>query len=289
MITYFTDTDCEVTLKQAKDMGFKLIGMPYVLEGKTIYPYIDFEEFDDKTFYNELRNGATPTTSAITKEKYIEIFEPEFALGNDILYVHFSENMSSSFGFMRLAIEELQKKYPERKFYALDTNGISINSLYQILEMNELVKAGKSPEEIIEYVQELSKHVATYFFASDLKFFKRSGRVSGLAATVGTALGIRPIMNMNDEGKLVQIGKEMGREKAISRLVKYMQELGDNLKEHRIIITHSDAPADVDRLIEKMKATFGEDTKYEVVTVNPTIGCHCGPGCVGVAFRSIRR
>ena len=289
MITYFTDTDCEVTLKQAKEMGFKLIGMPYVLEGQTIYPYIDFEEFDDKTFYDKLRNGATPTTSAITKEKYLEIFEPEFLAGNDIFYVHFSENMSSSFGFMRLAVEELKKKYPERKFYAVDTNGISINSLYQILEMNELVKQGKSPEELMDFIKGLSKNVATYFFASDLKFFKRSGRVSGLAATVGTALGIRPTMNMNDEGKLVQIGKEMGREKAISRLVKYMQELGDNVKDHRIIITHSDAPADVERLIEKIKQAFGEDTKYEVVKVNPTIGCHCGPGCVGVAFHAIHR
>lgn len=289
MITYFTDTDCEITLKKANELGFKLISMPYTMDGELIRPYVDFEEFDDKTFYNALRNGATPTTSAVTKENYLEIFEPEFAAGNDIFYLHFSETMSSSFGFMRLAVEELKAKYPERKFYALDSKGISINSYYQILKMHDLINEGKTPEEIIEILTAEIPHIATYFFASDLKFFKRSGRVSGLAATMGTIVGIRPTMNMNDEGKLVQIGKEVGKEKAIARLVKYVEELGDNIKDHRIIVTHSDCPEDADRLIAKVKAAFGDDLNIEVVKVNPTVGCHCGPSCVGICFHAVHR
>lgn len=289
MITYFTDTDCDITKKETDAMGFKLISMPYTIDGEFVRPYYDFEDFDDKTFYNRLRNGATVTTSAITKEQYLEIFGKEFAAGNDVFYIHFSEKMSSSFGYMRMAVEELKAQYPERKFYSFDTNAISVNAYYQIYEMYDLIKAGKTPEEILEQLRTESPHVATYFFASDLKFFKRSGRVSGLAATMGTIVGIRPIMNMNDEGMLVQIGKEVGEEKAISRLVKYMTELGDNIKEHRVIITHADCPKSVDKLTAKAKAAFGEDLDIQVIKVSPTIGCHCGPSSIGICFHAIHR
>lgn len=289
MVTYFTDTDTDITPAEASKYGFKVISMPYCLNDDLIYPYVDFETFDDKTFYDALRNGATPSTCGLSKETYIDYFEPEFAKGNDIFYVHFSSAMSSTFDFMHLAVKDLNEKYPERKFYELDTKGISINSLYTVINVAEMAKAGKSPEEILEFTAKEVDNIATYFFATDLSFFKRTGRVSGLSAVFGTLLGIKPIIHMNAEGKLVSIGKEKGKRAAINRIVKYVEELGDDVKGHKVLVAHSDCEEDANLAIEKLKEIYGEDLDVSLVKVNPTIGSHCGPSCVGICFHAIHR
>ena len=128
-----------------------------------------------------------------------------------------------------------------------------------------------------------------YFFADDLKFFRRSGRVSGLAATMGGLIGIRPIIYLNDEGKMVSIGKEKGRAKAIARLVQYVEELGEDVKAHRVLIGHTDCP-DIAAEAERMlKEKFGQDLNVITNVVNPTIGSHCGPNAIGICFHAKHR
>lgn len=288
MFVFFTDTDIDVNSKLAKERGFELISMPYTLNDEDVFPYVDFEEFDSKAFYDSLRAGAMPTTSAISTERYIQYFEPHFAAGNDIFYVSFSAAMTMTFNNMDEAVAILKKKYPERKFYRLDTKGITILSLNIFYEVSALLKLGKTPEEIIKWAETEIDKFAVYFFADDLKFFKRSGRVSGISAAMGNLIGIRPIIHINDEGKMLSIGKEKGRAKALARLVSYVEELGDNVKDHKVIIGHTDAyetAAEIrDMLIEK----FGE-LDCEIVAVNPTAGSHCGPNCVGVSFHAKHR
>lgn len=288
MFVFFTDTDIDVNSKLAKERGFELISMPYTLNDEDVFPYVDFEEFDSKAFYDSLRAGAMPTTSAISTERYIQYFEPHFAAGNDIFYVSFSAAMTMTFNNMDEAVAILKEKYPERKFYRLDTKGITILSLNIFYEVSALLKLGKTPEEIIKWAETEIDKFAVYFFADDLKFFKRSGRVSGISAAMGNLIGIRPIIHINDEGKMLSIGKEKGRAKALARLVSYVEELGDNVKDHKVIIGHTDAyetAAEIrDMLIEK----FGE-LDCEIVAVNPTAGSHCGPNCVGVSFHAKHR
>lgn len=289
MVTYFTDTDTDFTPVDAEKYGFKLISMPYCIEDKTIYPYIDFETFDMKGFYDSLRNGVTPSTCGLSKETYIDYFEPEFKKGNDVFYVHFSAAMSSTFDFMHLAVNELKEKYPERKFYELDTKGISINSLGIIYEIGDMVLAGKTPEEILKWSETEVDKFATYFFANDLSFFKRTGRVSGLGAVFGTLLGIKPIIYMNSEGKMVSIGKEKGKIKAMNKLLQYMEDLGDDIKNHRVLVAHADCADDMEIFIKKAKEKFGDDLNITLVPVNPTAGSHCGPSSAGVCFHAIHR
>ncbi len=289
MIRLFTDSDCDVTPGFAKEYGYSLISMPYSIDDKTIYPYVDFDVFDDKTFYQGLRDGIMPTTSAISVEKYLEYFEPVFASGDDVLYVHFSRAMSATFANMDKAEEILAEKYPERKLYCVDTMGISLPGLAIAREVGEMIRAGKSVEEILEWAKTGVFTWAVYFMADDLRFFKRSGRVSGLAATMGTLLGVRPIIYMNAEGKMVSIGKERGREKALARLVEYAKEIGDDVAGHKIFIAHSDSPEIAARLEELVRAEFGEKVDIEVVKVNPTAGSHCGPDAIGLCFHAFHR
>lgn len=289
MLVLFTDTDTDITPEVAKRYGYRLISMPYSVDGKSVYPYVDFEKFDSHAFYDMLRSGVIPNTSALNKEDYINYFEPVFAEGNDILYVHFSRAMSASFESMDQAVAELLKKYPNCKFNEIDTKGISICALNIVLEVGDMYLAGKTVEEMLEWARTEVDKFAVYFFADDLKFFKHSGRVSGIAGTMGTLLGIRPIIHMNAEGKMVSIGKEKGRAKAMDRLLRYVEELGDNIKDHRVLVANSDTDEIVAQLVEMLRERFGKDLNIEVVDVNPTAGSHCGPNATGICFHSIHR
>jgi len=289
MLVLFTDTDTDITPEMAKKCGYHLISMPYSIDGETVYPYEDFDVFDAHAFYQRLREGVLPSTSAISKERYLNYFEPYFAAGDDILYVHFSRAMTATFDVMDEAVAELKAKYPGSNFYEIDTKGITIVSLNIVEEVADLYKAGKTAAEILEWAKTEVDKFAVYFFADDLKFFKKSGRVSGLAGTMGTLLGIRPIIYMNEEGKMVSVGKEKGRSRAIERLVSYVEELGDDIESHRIILGHADSPELVNELKEMLISKFGEKLRIEVVDVNPTAGSHCGPNTIGVTFHAIHR
>lgn len=289
MLTIFTDTDTDINPAVAGEYGFKLISMPYCVDGKSIYPYVDFKEYDSHAFYDMLRGGVLPTTSAISEDEYIKYFEPEFAAGNDILYVHFSAAMTMTFGVMDKALEVLKAKYPERKFYGIDTKGITIISYLIVRELGDRLKDGYSLEQIMEWADKEVDHYAQYFFADDLKFFRKSGRVGGLAATMGGLIGLRPIIHMSQEGKMESIGTEKGRAKAMEKLLSFVEELGDDVAGHRLIVGHTDAPELAEQFAGMLRAKFGENLDIEFVVTNPTAGSHCGPNGVGVAFHAKHR
>ena len=289
MLILFTDTDTDITPELAKEFDYHLISMPYSIGDKTIYPYVDFDKFDAHSFYDGLRSGILPTTSALNPDEYVKHFEPFLANGDDILYVHFSKRMSGTFNSLNLALNELKDKYPERQVYLIDTKGITIGSINIVLEIGELYKAGKSIEEIQKWAEVEVDKFAVYFFADDLKFFARSGRVSGIAGFMGNIFGVKPIIYMGSDGIMTNIGKEKGRKNAVNRLVKYVEELGENIKDHRIIVAHTDAPKIVEELIALLKAKFGDDLNIIVMDVNPTAGSHCGPDSVGISFHAKHR
>ena len=288
MLKLFTDTDTDITPAVAAEYGYSLISMPYSIDAVTVYPYVDFETFDDHAFYDKLRGGVLPTTSAISRERYVEYFEPEFAAGNDILYVHFSRAMTNTFDAMDQALSELKEKYPERKLYEIDTKGITTISYAIVREVGDQIKAGKSLEEVLAWAETEVDKFAMYFYVDDLKFFRRSGRVSGLAATMGTLIGLRPIIHMSQEGKMVSLGTEKGRFKAVNRLVDAVKELGDDVQGHRVCIGHTDAP-DMARELGQMLTEAMGPLNIEYVAVNPTAGSHCGPNGVGVVFHAKHR
>ena len=289
MLVLFTDTDCDITPDIAKYYGFNLISMPYTIDDKEIYPYVDYETFNVKEYYDSLRKGTLPTTSALSPLKYIEYFEPHFAAGNDILYVHFSKAMSGTFNALNLALEELKEKYPERKLYTIDTKAITALSYLIVTEIGKLIKQGKTVDELLKWAETEVDKYAIYFYADDLTFFKRSGRVSGFSGTMGNILGIHPIIHMSSEGKMVNISKARGRITTLNKIVDMVSENEDNIKEYPVIIAHSDSLEIAHQLEELLKKRFGDDLKTEYVVVNPTAGAHCGPNCVGVGFHAKNR
>ena len=289
MYTLFTDTDTDITPELAEKYGYKMISMPYRIGDEEIFPYESFDKFDSHAFYDLLRKGTLPSTSGLSPQRYIEYFEPEFKKGNDILYVHFSRAMSGTFDAMRLAVQDLLERYPDRKFDTVDTLGITLGSLNICIEIGELYKAGKSVEEIKAWADKEVQKFAVYFYADDLKFFAKSGRVSGLAAFFGGIIGIKPIIYMNHEGKMVTYAKAKGRIPTLTKIVDIMDELQEDMKSHRVIIGHADAPELAETLAKLIRERFGNDIDISYSVVNPTAGSHCGPNTVGVSFHAKNR
>ena len=289
MYTLFTDTDCDITPEIAARYGYKLISMPYTIEGQQVFPYVDFDKFEWHEFYDRLRKGVIPTTSALSPVEYVNYFEPEFKAGRDILYVHFSTAMTATFNSMRLALEELAEKYPDRKVYQIDTKGITLGSYSICLSIGEMYKNGASIEEIQAWADKEIDKTAFYFYADDLKFFGKSGRVSGFAAFFGNIIGLKPIIFIDTDGKMKTKDKCRGRKQALQTLLNYVIDLEEDIKKHRVVIAHTDALPIAEEFGNMMKGYFGQDLEIEYEVVNPTAGSHCGPNAMGVTFHAKHR
>ena len=289
MLTIFTDTDTDITLKDANEFGIKLIPMPYIMDEKVIYTYRDFEEFDYKPYYDRLRGGYVPKTAALNMAEYIEIFEEEYKKGNDILYIHFSNKLSGTFNAMNMAVDELKEKYPERKFTAIDTLTISCGSYSMIVDFLKEVKKGKSVEELVKWAEEERQHYNLLIMADDLQFFKASGRVSGVAAFAGTLLNLKPLIKIFDDGTMGNYAKVRGSKAGIDAFIKEVEQNQIDIKKHGIVVGHADAKDNCDKLINGLKAKFGDDLPIRIVLVNPTIGAHCGPGAIGIGYYGKKR
>ena len=290
MLVLFTDSDCDLSLEKCKEFGYHMISMPYQIEGQdAVYPYEDYDTFDSKAFYDMLRGGVVPKTFAISPEKYISYFEPHFAAGNDILYVHFSRAMTGTFNAMDLAIEELKQKYPERKFYEIDTNAITFCAYNIACEIGDMYKAGKSAEEMISWAKENANKFAAYFFADNLNFFCKSGRVNGLKALMGNLIGIRPILNMSADGMMTNLDKATGKSKTLKKIMQYVEDLHEDIYNHRVIVGHTDDIATAQTLKQMLVDRFGDKLNVEIVVVNPTAGSHCGPNASGICFYAKHR
>ena len=284
MLKIYTDTDTDILPEDAKKYGYKVISMPYIVNGEEIKPYEDFEVFEYAEYYNRLRNELLPKTCAISSEEYKRYFEEDFKQGNEILYVHFSRAMSGTFNAMEIAVKELKEKYPNAKFYTVDTKGITILSNIIVKEIGDLYLEGKGIEEILKWAEENVDKYATYFFADSLSFFAKSGRISNFSKVMGTLIGVKPIIYMDAKGTMTNIGKERGRIKAMNKLISYFDELAVEPTKHRIVIGHADALDMAKDLGNKLNEKYNNELNIEYVVVNPTAGSHCGPDTIGIAF-----
>lgn len=285
MFVLFTDTDCNVSPEIAKKLNYELIYMPYTIEGKEYMPYLEGSDFTFTDFYNKLASGVMPSTSSVSPGQYKEYFTPFLKDGKDILYIHFSREMSGTFNSLQVAIDDLKEEFPNNNIYLIDTKAISIGSLSILTEASKLYKAGKTIEQITEWANKEIYHFSCYFFSEDLKFFQRSGRLSGLAATFGALFGVRPMIYMSKGGKLQVFNKAMGRKQAIDMLMDYVDKLQDSINDYPVFITHSNLIEVAEEIKDRIHQKYG-DMKIEIYDLNRTIGSHTGPSTVGLSFHS---
>lgn len=283
MSVFFTDSNSELWHTEVEKLGIEYISMPYTLEGVE-HGYDLGKSHNFEKFYSKIRKGLMPSTSALNPQNYVEIFEPFLKAGEDIIYVTFSRQMSATFDFMDQAIEMLKEKYPERSIKYVDTKSISVGAGIIAYEAALLHKKGATDDEIIKFVEEFRNEVNCYFTVDDLMHLKKGGRLSAVSAVVGSVLGIKPMICVNDEGKLQNFDKVAGRRKAIQYLANLVKTVGKNVADYPIAVIHADCEEEAISLKEKIQEIAGKDAKIWLQPVGPTVGTHCGPGTIGVAF-----
>jgi DegV family protein with EDD domain len=282
MSVFFTDTDCEMWFTDAEELGMNVIGMPYTINGQeAVY---DFgKNTDIQAFYNDMSAGKVATTAALNIQNYIDYFEPVFAAGEDILYVHFSSQLSCTFDSMKKAVDMLLEKYPGRKFTSFDTLNISVGAGIQAIEACKLHNAGASDEEVVEFLQNFRDKVAIYFYVDSLQYLRRGGRVSAVSNFMGTLLNLKPILTVTKEGKLEKMTVVKGKKKATEFLFDKFKNEYFNDNRYEVYVLDADNKDVADELAEKIR-TSGMNVNIRRLPVGPVIGAHSGPGTVGCIF-----
>ena len=283
MYQLFCDSNCELWHTEAKALGLQVIRMPYVLDGEEYY-YDLGEKTDFKHFYDRMRAGAVPTTSAINEQNYIDYFEPVLRDGKDIYYITFSHKLSATFESMDRAIAALKEKYPDREIRTFDTKSISLGAGFQVRLAAEKYNAGATMDELDAYLEEVRAHTVVYFVVDDLVYLKRGGRISALMAAFGSLLGIKPMISVMPDGSLQSVGKVRGAKRVFSEFVRIMREHNCNVKDYNIEVLQADCPETGAMFVETLKQEFGGDIKVDYQVVGPVIAAHCGPGTLGLIF-----
>ena len=276
----------DVPRKELEKENIKWIGFPYQID--------DVDYIDDlgltmilEDFYQKLIDGSIARTSQITYIKYIEYFEELLKEDKDILHLCLSSGMTSGVQQAIMAKEELEKKYPERRIYIVDSLTATSNEGLILLALNELRKEGKSIEDVYSWALENRKLANAVFFTSDLTYLVRGGRLSKAAGSFGNLLNICPMLESNTKGEIVVIDKIRTKKKAMKALVKKIKErlIEDFPYNNKIIVVHTNSYEDAIELKERLESSLknyeGEIVIYEIGT---TVGSHLGPGTVGACF-----
>ena len=279
---FITDSDSDLPYHLKEEYGIPVIYMPYALNGKEYFDDLG-QTLDHKSYYDAMRNGANPVTSALNGASYLEYFEPILRSGKDVLFVAFSSKLSCTLQAANAAREELLKKYPDRKITIVDTLRISGPMTLLVLKAHELYRAGKPMEEVAAWLEANKLRAQAFFTVDDLKYLKRGGRISSAAAVVGTMLDLKPVIIEAADGTLQAGEKIRGRKKAIAYLVDAMLKAEPDPEESPFLVLHADAPEDAERLKALVEQKL-PGARVLIEHVGPVIGAHAGPGTLALCF-----
>ena len=279
---FMTDSDSDLPYHLKEKYDIPVVYMPYALNGKEYFDDLG-QTLDHKSYYDAMRNGANPVTSALNGASYLEYFEPILRSGKDVLFVAFSSKLSCTLQAANAAREELLKKYPDRKITIVDTLRISGPMTLLVLKAHELYRAGKPMEEVAAWLEANKLRAQAFFTVDDLKYLKRGGRISSAAAVVGTMLDLKPVIIEAADGTLQAGEKIRGRKKAIAYLVDAMLKAEPDPEESPFLVLHADAPEDAERLKALVEQKL-PGARVLIEHVGPVIGAHAGPGTLALCF-----
>lgn len=277
-----------MTAEHLKSLGVEFAKYHYIIDG---VDYKDdlFVSSSPESFYGAIAAGALPTTSQVTPEELLELWSPILAQGHDILHIEFSSGLSGGYASALSAQEEVKKHYPARKVVVVDS--LCASSGYGLLvdKAVELKAGGMGLDELAAWLEENKLRLRHWFFSTNLQHFKRGGRISGPAATIGSLLKICPVMDVNCQGKLIIRKKVTGKKKAIKEMFEQMaaQAEGGAGYDGKCFISHSDVIADARELADLIHAGFPKlNGSVEIDNIGTVIGSHTGPGTVALFFFS---
>lgn len=280
--TIIINSSTDLPQEIAEQLNLKLLPLKYNIEDNTYINHLDHRELAIEEFYHKLRDGALATTAQINAYEYEEAIKEEVDKGKDVLILSFSSGLSGSFNAARLALETFNES--KQKVLLVDTKAASLGEGLLVYLTALKKQEGKSIEEVYEYANYLVPHIAHWFTVDDLMFLKRGGRLSGVSARIGSLLRVKPVLHVDDEGKLVVKSKTIGRKKSLLHLVSKLKETIDLSISNLVFISHGDAVADANFLKEEiLKLNLNLELKI-INHIGPVIGAHSGPGTMALFF-----
>ena len=283
-----TDSSADLTDELIQEYGIHIVSLSFRVGGEEFPCYVQGQKTDYKQFYDRMRKGEMVDTSLIDMSTCRDIFEGILRRGNDVLYIGFSSALSGSYNAGAMVAESLRGAYPERRIATIDSLSASMGEGLLVYYAAEQRRDGKSMDEVSDWLIENRLHLCHWFTVDDLFHLKRGGRISAATALVGTMLGVKPVLHVDNEGKLVAVGKVRGRRKSLETLVDEMEKTCTNPTEQLVFISHGDCVEDaqhVERLVrERLKV---KDVQINYVDL--VIGAHSGPGTVALFFLGVQR
>ena len=277
----FTDSCCDVSPELLAKWGVPYANMTFSFDGE------DKEsigtDISNHDFYDRMRQGAHARTAAINADTFARAFTPILEEGKDILYVAFSSGLSTTVNSAHMAAEELKEQYPDRKIIIVDTLAASAGGGLMVYLAVAKKNEGATIEENAAYIESLVPQHCIWFTVDDLEYLKRGGRVSPLVAFAGGVLGIKPILQMDEEGHLIKVSTARGRKKAIEALAEKYAELSYEEKNTPIFISHAEAENDAKQLADILMQRHGAEVTL-ITEIGPVIGSHAGPGTIALFF-----
>ena len=241
------------------------------------------DSFDVKHYYDALRNGSKITTSLLNTHLFLEHFREALEKGQDVIYISMSSGISGTYQAAMNAKQELEEEFPERYIHIVDSRGCGFGSGLLAIRAAELKKMGTPVRQVGAMLDAEVPHMCQYFTVDDLNFLKRSGRVGGATAMIGTVLNIKPILYGTADGHIVSCAKVRGRKKAIEAIADAYAKKQVDAENRIVAISHGDCPEDALLLAEKIRQ-IANPKKLVIVPHEPFSGAHVGPGMLALFF-----
>ena len=281
--TVFTDCSANLPGSLLRDLDIKVIPCTYMVDGKLVSYDGDLDNFDYKTYYDMLREGANVTTTLLNTDVFCECFTPILENGNDIVYIALSSAVSGTYNASTIAARELSESYPERKIRTVDSKGAGLGVGALACLAADYRNEGLNADEAADKLDYAAEHLCQYFTVDDLMFLRRTGRISTPLAAVGTLLGIKPLLWGNEKGAIVECGKCRGRRRVIDAIVqKYVEKIRFP-KKQRVFISHGDCLDDAEELARRVREV-AEPRELIICPHEPMTGSHVGPGMLALFF-----
>ena len=279
-----TDSACDILPEKLKEWDVELIRLPYLFtdDGKE---HLDQDQ-PMHEFYNEMREGRVAKTSGINEDTFQNVFASFLEAGKDILYLAFSSGLSVTCENAKKVAAQLSEQYPDRKIRVVDSLCASAGQgLFVYLAVKNRDK-GMSLDENADAMEADKLHLCHWFTVEDLKYLKRGGRISAATALLGTALNVKPVLHVDNEGHLIKMIQTHGRKKSIRKMA---EKLGETILEDTpIFISHGDCPEDAQLLAKIIREEYGREVEL-ITLIGSVIGAHAGPGTLALFFRGTER
>lgn len=286
-----TDSCCNLLEDMIDDFGIHVLPLTFMVDGEDeVYQsYLKGERTDLKQFYTMMREGKVFKTSLPNLAESEALFRELLGSGRDVLYIAFSSGLSGTYQALSLMAAQLQEEFPERRIHVVDSLAASGGQGLLVWYAVQHARAGKSIDQVRDWLEENKLHLAHWFTVDDLMFLFRGGRVSKTAAWAGTLLNIKPVLHVDDEGHLIPMEKVRGRKKSLNALIDHMEKSANKpISDQMVFITHGDCIEDAEYVAAKIKERFG--VKEVVINyVDPVIGAHSGPGTMALFFLADKR